>query len=63
MEFKNVSIGNWSYGNNKNMNIEDFPKVTNVDFKDENFFNHFDNKHSDNFHYIKLIFIIFKKLI
>lgn len=34
MEFKNASIGDWSYGNNREMDILGFPKVTNVDFKD-----------------------------
>lgn len=38
MDFKNICIGLETYGHNKNFNITNFPKVTNVDFKDENFF-------------------------
>jgi len=39
MEFKKLSISGKPFGNNRDLNIKNFPKCSNVDFKDKEFQN------------------------
>lgn len=51
MEFKNISIGGISYGDDDSLEstiLEKMPKVTNVDFKDQNFFQHLEDYSHEN---------------
>lgn len=60
MEFKKISIGGVSYGEQKDsLNDAEFPKVTNVDFLDSKFFDAWKNKSDPNNEKIRrcLIFI------
>lgn len=46
MDFKNICIGGISYGDEDSINasgLELKPKVSNVDFKDQSFFDHFED--------------------
>ena len=56
MEFKNISIGGISYGDDDSMDslvFEKKPKVQNVDFKDMNFFQHMEDYSHENNSLIK----------
>ena len=56
MEFKNISIGGISYGDDDSMDSivwEKKPKVQNVDFRDVNFFQHMEYYSHENNSLIK----------
>ena len=56
MDFKNICIGGVSYGDDDTLNssmLELKPKVTNVDFKDQFFFQHLEDENNDNNNLIK----------
>lgn len=56
MEFKNISIGGISYGDDDSMDsivLDKKPKVQNVDFKDMNFFQHMEDYSHENNSLIK----------
>ena len=49
MEFKNMSIGGYAYGYDRNyVNWASKPSVTNVDFKDATFFSHLEDEMHHN---------------
>ena len=56
MEFKNISIGGISYGDDDSMEstvFEKKPKVQNVDFRDQIFFQHMEDYSNENNSLIK----------
>lgn len=66
MEFKKFSAGRFSYGNSNpdnrvamriNMDSED-GEVSNVNFDDNLFYQHFKDKHSENYDYIEKVMLL-----
>ena len=56
MDFKNICIGGISYGDDDSLNtsfIDSRPKVSNVDFKDQVFFQHLEDLSHENNELIK----------
>ena len=56
MEFKNICIGGVSYGDDYSLEsnfVDQRPKVTNVDFRDQFFFQHMEDYSHDNNKLIK----------
>jgi phospholipid-transporting ATPase len=45
MEYKMLSVDGRSFGEDTSKDVRNFPKVTNVDFKDKNFYEILDNPH------------------
>jgi len=66
MEFKKFSAGKFSYGNSNpdnrtamriNMDHDD-GEVSNVNFDDNHFYQHFKDKHSENYDYIERVLLL-----
>ena len=48
MEFKNICVGCNTYGEDYSYSLKNLAKVTNVDFRDKNFFSSLHNPSDDN---------------
>eukprot|EP01016_Furgasonia_blochmanni_P009219 TRINITY_DN13822_c0_g1_i4.p1 TRINITY_DN13822_c0_g1~~TRINITY_DN13822_c0_g1_i4.p1 ORF type:complete len:1011 (-),score=95.37 TRINITY_DN13822_c0_g1_i4:124-3156(-) len=53
MEFKCITVNAISYGKNRSYDVSGFPSVTNVDFKDAEFFQARDEPHNEQHKYVK----------